>query len=162
MSQKIRFSKIKWHHHAGGHNYQLLNMYCVGGNCFKESITNAESFSLSHSSLATDRFHYMGGNSCSVTCSGFINIRLSKAFPSSSLGLGFSSEKMFDHEYFFSKFYHYLWFFCEQRWGFLELSFLAVDYAFGFYFIYLWNMDCILELPCFIACDDDSNTMYFT
>ena len=101
MSQKIRFSKIKWHHHAGGHNYQLLNMCCVCGNCFKESITNAESFPLSHSSLATDRFHYIGGNSCSVTCSGFIDIRSSKAFPSSSLGLGFSSEKMFDYEYFF-------------------------------------------------------------
>ena len=63
-------------------------MYWVGGNYFKENITNAESSPLSHSSLATDRFHYMGVNSCPVTCSGFIDIRSSKAFPSSSLGLG--------------------------------------------------------------------------
>lgn len=163
MSQKSRFSKIKWHHHAGGHDYQLLNMYCVGGNCFKENITSAESFPLSHSSLATDRFHHMGGNSSSVTWSGFIDIRSSKAFPSSNLGLGFLQLwNVWSWIFFFQILSLILWFFCEQRWRFLELSFLAVDYAFSFYFIFLWNMDCVLDLPCFIGCDEDSNIMYFT
>lgn len=142
---------------AGGHNYQVLNMYCVGGDCFKESIINAGFFSLSHFSYHWQQIiSFHGGKFLFYNMFWLDQYEEVKGFPFLWPRDGVPSA-LLDHECLFpnsiTNSVILLW---------AKVSFLGLDNAFRFYFIHLWNMDCVLDLQCFIACDVNSNIMYFT